>query len=182
MSKAEPCTCTTPIAADGERLGTVHLVYSLGDLFADLARSVGIGILALVVSVAVAVVFVSRVQRSFAEPIARLVAVAHAVSRYTVRVEPTETRDELGALIDTFNEMLVQKVRDGEVEAGRERFRHLNEALEARVRRAHGRTGSGQQGIGSLHLLRLPRSSGAAAAHRWVRQPARGAARGTVVE
>jgi signal transduction histidine kinase len=127
------------IVADGERLGTVHLAYSLNDLFADLARYVGIAVLVLGVSVLAAVLFVSRVQRSFSEPIARLVAAATALSRekdYTVRVEPTQNRDELGTLIDTFNEMLVQiQTRDAEVEAGKERFHKLNEELEQRVLR-----------------------------------------------
>jgi signal transduction histidine kinase len=125
------------IVADGERLGTVHLAYSLDDLFADLARSVGIGVLALAVSVGVAVLLASRVQRSLAEPIARLVAVAQAVSHdqdYAVRVEPTQTHDELGGLIDTFNEMLAKiQARDREVEAGKAGLRQLNEELEERV-------------------------------------------------
>jgi signal transduction histidine kinase len=127
------------IAADGERLGSVHLTYSLDDLYADSVRYLGIGVLVLAVSVLAAVLFVSRIQRSFSEPIARLVAAAEAVSRekdYTVRVEPTRNRDELGALIGTFNEMLVQiQTRDAEVEAATERFHRLNEELEQRVLR-----------------------------------------------
>jgi light-regulated signal transduction histidine kinase (bacteriophytochrome) len=55
---------------------------------------------------------------------------------YALRVEPTENRDELGILIDTFNEMLVQiQLRDAEVEAGGQRFQRLNEELEERVLR-----------------------------------------------
>jgi signal transduction histidine kinase len=127
------------ILADGERLGTVHLAYSLDDLFADSIRYVGIGALVLAMSVFAAVLFVSRIQRGFSEPIARLVAAASAVSRekdYTVRVEPTRYRDELGTLIETFNQMLIQiQARDAEVEAGKERFHKLNEELEQRVRR-----------------------------------------------
>src|SRR5207244_645308 len=70
-------------------------------------------------------------------PIARLAAAAGAVSHekgYAVRVEPSPNRDELGLLIDTFNEMLVQiQARDGEVKAGNKRFQALNEQLEQRV-------------------------------------------------
>ena len=39
------------ILADGERVGTVYLTYSLDDLFADFARYVGIALLVLAVSV-----------------------------------------------------------------------------------------------------------------------------------
>ena len=55
---------------------------------------------------------------------------------YAIRVEPTRNRDELGVLIDTFNEMLVQiQARDTEVQAGKERFQKLNAELEERVLR-----------------------------------------------
>src|SRR5262249_49878533 len=127
------------IVSDGEHLGTVHLAYSLNDLFVDLARYVGIAFLVLVVSVVAAVVAASRVQRSFSQPIERLAKAAGAVSRekdYAVRVEPTESRDELGVLMNTFNEMLARiQARDAEVQAGNERFQKLNEELEERVLR-----------------------------------------------
>ena len=125
------------IVSEGDRVGTVQLVYSLDELFADLARYVGIALLVLAVSVVAAVMAATVLQRSFSEPIARLAAAAGAVSRekdYAVRVAPTPNRDELGILIDTFNEMLLQiQLRDREVEAGNERFRQLNEDLERRV-------------------------------------------------
>ena len=127
------------ILADGERVGTVYLTYSLDDLFADFARYVGIALLVLAVSVVAALIAASRIQRSFSQPIARLAEAARAVSLnkdYAVRVEPTLNRDELGVLIDTFNEMLVQiQARDTEVQAGNERFQKLNVELEERVLR-----------------------------------------------
>jgi signal transduction histidine kinase len=127
------------IVADGERLGTVYLSYKLDDLFRDVARYVIIALVVLVVSLCAAVLAASRIQNSFTQPIARLVKAATAVSRekdYRVRVEPTRTRDELGALIDTFNEMLVQiQIRDEEVQAGKTRFQQLSEELEVRVQR-----------------------------------------------
>lgn len=127
------------IVSEGERLGTVHLAYSLDDLFADLARFLAIALVVLAVSVLAALLAASRIQRSFSQPIARLAEAAKAVSRekdYAVRVEPTQSRDELGVLIDTFNEMLVQiQMRDAEVEGGKERFQKLNEELEERVLR-----------------------------------------------
>ena len=127
------------IVSDGERLGTVHLAYSLNDLFIDLIRYVVIALLVLAVSVLAAVTAASRIQRTFSQPIERLAKAANIVSHekdYAVRVEPTENRDELGVLINTFNEMLAQiQARDLEVQAGNERFQKLNEELEERVLR-----------------------------------------------
>jgi len=125
------------IVAEGEQLGVVDLAYSLDDLYADIARYVAIAAVVLVLSLGAALLASSRIQRSFSEPIARMAAAAGAISHekdYSVRVEPTRSRDELGVLIGTFNEMLAQiQVRDAEVEAGKARFQELNEELEARV-------------------------------------------------
>lgn len=126
-----------PIVSEGERIGTVHLAYSLDALYADLARYIAITLVVLALSVVAALLVASRIQRSLSEPIAHLAEAARAVSRekdYSVRVERTKNRDELGVLIDAFNEMLVQiQVRDGEVEAGKQRFQKLSEELEHRV-------------------------------------------------
>jgi signal transduction histidine kinase len=126
-----------PIVAEGERLGSVELAYSLDDLYADAARYMGIAAVVLAVSVLVALLTSSRMQRSFSQPIARLAEAAKAVSRekdYSIRVEPARNRDELGLLIDTFNEMLAQiQIRDVAVEAGKQQFQKLNEELEQRV-------------------------------------------------
>lgn len=125
------------IVAEGERLGSVYMAYSLDDLYADAFRVIGISVPVLALSVFVALLASSRIQRSLLESIGRLADAARTVSRekdYAVRVEPTRNRDELGLLIDTFNEMLAQiQARDVEVEAGKQRFQTLNEELERRV-------------------------------------------------
>ena len=129
------------IVADGEHLGTVRLTYSLADLVADSVRYLVIAAFVLTVSVLVALLAASRIQRSLSQPIARLAEAARDVSRqknYAVRVEPSPNRDELGVLIETFNEMLAQiQEREAEVDAGNKRFQALNEELEQRVQ---GRT------------------------------------------
>jgi signal transduction histidine kinase len=126
-----------PIVSEGEHLGTVHLAYSLDDLYADVMRFVVIAFVVLALAVVIALLASARIQRSFSEPVARLAAAARAVSHeknYAIRVKPSPNRDELAMLIDTFNDMLEQiQVRDTEVEAGKERFRTLNEELEHRV-------------------------------------------------
>lgn len=126
-----------PIVAEGERLGLVHLAYSLEDLYADAARYLAVAFAVLAIAVLVAVMTASRIQRSFTQPIARLAAAAEAVSReqdYSIRVEPGPNRDELGILVETFNEMLGQtQVHEAVIEAANERFQKLNEELEQRV-------------------------------------------------
>lgn len=118
------------ILSEGERLGTVYLAYSLDGLYADAARAGLIGIFAVAFSVLVALLASTRIQRSVSEPIARLADAAKAISRekdYSIRVAPTERRDELGLLLETFNAMLGQiQARDAEVA-------RLNEQLEQRV-------------------------------------------------
>lgn len=125
------------ITADGERLGTIALDYSLDDLFADLLRYAFIGVLVLAVSTLVALVLVSRMQRGFSEPISRLAAAAAAISQnkdYAVRVTGPKSQDEMGQLIETFNRMLGQiQLHDIDVEAGRARVLKLSEELEQRV-------------------------------------------------
>jgi signal transduction histidine kinase len=125
------------INADGERLGILALAYSLDDLFADLLRYAIIGVIVLAVSTVIALVLVSRMQRGFSEPISRLAAAADAISRnqdYAVRVTGPKSHDELGQLIDTFNDMLAQiQLHDIEVEAARAKVLRLSEELEQRV-------------------------------------------------
>jgi signal transduction histidine kinase len=126
-----------PIVAEGEQLGTVRLMYSLDELYVDVTRYALIAVLVLGLSVAVSLFAADAFQRRFTRPITRLAEAAKTVSRdhdYAVRVEPTKTDDELGLLVDTFNEMLAQiQVRESEVEAGHLRYQRLNDELEQRV-------------------------------------------------
>jgi len=136
-SGARRMEVTHPIAAAGKTLGTVHVAYSLDELYSDVVRYALIAAVVLALSVAVALFAARRIQRSISRPIARLADAARAVSHdknYAVRVQPTGANDELGLLVDTFNEMLAQiQVRESEVAAGNLRYRGLTEELERRV-------------------------------------------------
>jgi PAS domain S-box-containing protein len=72
----------------------------------------------------------ARLQRIVTDPILRLAAAAHAVTRrqdYGVRVEKS-AEDEIGRLTDAFNEMLdAVQARDSAIAASEERFRQLVE-------------------------------------------------------
>ena len=131
-----------PIVSEGEQLGSVRLAYSLDELYGDVTRYVFIAVVVVMLSVTVATFAAHGIQRSFSGPVASLADAARAVSHehnYAVRVQPTGADDELGLLVDTFNEMLAQiQARDAEVEVGTRRYQQLNEELERRVAQRTG--------------------------------------------
>ncbi|GAW67238.1 signal protein [Geoanaerobacter pelophilus] len=125
---------TAPIVLDGQQLGTVviqsdctELNHRLGRFFLLLA-GVLLGALSLGYFLA------TRLQRIISEPISHLVQVMKAVSsdkNYNLRAQK-QGDDELGTLIDGFNEMLVQiQDRDGKLEAHRI---ELEEVVQRRTR------------------------------------------------
>ncbi len=101
---------TQPIAYKGERYGTIHLCASTRDLDSNLATYLltmltgmaGLTLLAFFVAL--------RLQAVLSAPILKLAEVARRISKdhdYSVRVEKAG-EDEIGALCDGFNEMLVE--------------------------------------------------------------------------
>lgn len=127
-------TLTQPVLLDRERIGTVCLRADLDFMYVRLRRSavVILGVLSLS-SMAVYVVS-SRLQRIISHPILHLAGVAHLVSekrQYSMRAEP-HGRDEVGLLIEAFNEML------GQIEQRDAALVDANEQLEARVQERTG--------------------------------------------
>jgi uncharacterized membrane protein affecting hemolysin expression len=99
-----------PILLDGEIIGTILLQNDMRIDYAHMRRSVGLMVLMIVLSFALALLFTMRVQRGISEPLLRLAATARQVSsakNYAVRAE-AHTNDEIGVLIGAFNEMLAQ--------------------------------------------------------------------------
>ena len=107
------------------------------ELYGDAGGYALIAVVVLALSVGVAMLAAQKIQRSITEPVALLAEAARKVSRdqdYAVRVPPTGTNDELGMMVDTFNEMLSRiQQREAEVEAGKQRYVRLNDELERRV-------------------------------------------------
>jgi signal transduction histidine kinase len=98
------------IVLDQETIGTVHIRADLSDLYARLRFSLGITLAIMVVSIFVAFLLSSRLQRVISEPLLELADAMKVVSeekKYTVKVAKQST-DELGVLIDGFNDMLEQ--------------------------------------------------------------------------
>jgi len=100
-----------PIVTDeGEQVGTLYLVSDLTELHGRL-RTYGASVVVLGgLALAVAFILSSRLQRVISRPLLQLSESARRVSQeknFTVRVAK-HGNDELGALIDGFNEMLAQ--------------------------------------------------------------------------
>jgi PAS domain S-box-containing protein len=117
------------IVQGGDTVGWILLQSDLRELSARLRQYLGIVIVVLCVSILVAFLLSSRLQRWLSKPILHLAEVARAVAvekNYAVRAVKL-SRDELGTLTDDFNEMLAQiQERDAALRAA-------NEGLEKRV-------------------------------------------------
>jgi signal transduction histidine kinase/ActR/RegA family two-component response regulator/HAMP domain-containing protein len=119
-----------PIRSKGDVLGTLYLRSDLREQRERLASYAGIVALFMAGSLVLAVGIAFRLQRVVTNPVLALAKTAKAVSQdknYSLRVE-AHGKDELGQLIDGFNNMLGQiQQRDSELQRARD-------DLEARVR------------------------------------------------
>jgi two-component system sensor histidine kinase/response regulator len=118
------------ILLDGQPVGTIYLESDLEALDSRLQRFVGLDVGVLFLSGLLAVVLSTGLQRYISRPIAHLASTVRSISlekNYSGRAVK-ESDDELGQLIETFNEMLTEiESRDRELQ----RHRDL---LEAEVR------------------------------------------------
>ena len=140
----------------GEPVGTLYLRSDLQQMQAYLARYVGIVVTVIGGLLIITLLLSAELQRVISDPIVNLAEVAQAVTTrqdYSVRAgqpgEEVAGQDEIGRLIDTFNQMLTQiQERDtallranealqGEIAERRRAetdLKTLNETLEQRVR------------------------------------------------
>lgn len=118
------------IRVDGVAVGTVVIAADLGELYDRLLRYGLIVLLVSLISFALTLVSSARFMRAISEPVRLLAETARVVSKdkdYSVRARG-ESRDELGVLVLTFNEMLDQiQRRDEEVTRAREDLERLVE-------------------------------------------------------
>ena len=111
---------TQPVILDGETLGTVTLVSSVGKYLRTRLRKQTTVVIAVIAgSLLVAFLISSRLQRVISKPILELADTTRAVSirkDYSIRAE-RRSGDETGLLIDGFNEMLSQiQTRDEQLQ------------------------------------------------------------------
>jgi signal transduction histidine kinase/ActR/RegA family two-component response regulator/HAMP domain-containing protein len=118
-----------PIVLDREGIGTIYIE---SDLVALNARLRGYAITVLLLMAAAlgfAFVLSNKLQKLVSRPLLRLAETARLVSEernYSVRA-PKSSDDELGALVDGFNQMLAQ------IEDRDDALRHARDELEHRV-------------------------------------------------
>jgi signal transduction histidine kinase len=121
------------IVLDKQVIGTVYLESDLDELDWITRRYMMIGITVLAGSLLTAFLLGSRLQTVISQPMLELAAAAKAISGtkdYSVRVRKNG-EDELGFLVDSFNEMLRQ-IESREEELSRHR-NHLEEEVTTRT-------------------------------------------------
>ncbi len=106
------------IILDGETVGSIYIQYDLKELDAHINRYFTIGLIVLFISLIAAYILSSKLQRVISEPIldlARTMKIVSHEKNYSVRVKKYRS-DEIGILIDGFNDMLRQiHIRDEEL-------------------------------------------------------------------
>jgi len=112
-----------PILLNDKKIGSLYFHYELGEIASrQKLYSALVGVIALA-SMLVALILSSRLRQLISEPITRLAGSARAVSEtkdYGIRAEK-QTEDELGQLVDDFNEMLANiQHKDGELRKARD--------------------------------------------------------------
>ncbi|MGO4880341.1 MAG: ATP-binding protein [Bryobacteraceae bacterium] len=143
-------TLAQPILLHGKRIGTLMLVYDLGEI-QERIRLYGTTVACVLLAASLlAFLLSSHLRRLIAEPISRLVSATTSVSKtgdYGVRAQKL-SGDEMGVLVDRFNEMLAGiQSRDSELkkaladreaalqeaEDERQRFRFMAESMPQKI-------------------------------------------------
>jgi TMAO reductase system sensor TorS len=112
-----------PVLIDGQFVGSIYLEADLREVRERAAHSIAIILVMLPISALLAYLMAWRLQHVISDPVIHLAQTAKAVTvlkNYAIRAKRT-TEDELGMLIDGFNEMLSQiQQRDAELELRRD--------------------------------------------------------------
>jgi PAS domain S-box-containing protein len=143
-------TVSHAIFLSGRRIGTLLMLYDLDEIF-ERMRLYGTAVLGvLLLSNLIAFLLSSSLRAAIAAPISHLVRATRSVAQtndYSVRAQKVSD-DELGVLVDRFNEMLagiqsrdnnlITALRDREealrdAERARERFRFMAESMPQKI-------------------------------------------------
>jgi signal transduction histidine kinase/DNA-binding response OmpR family regulator/HPt (histidine-containing phosphotransfer) domain-containing protein len=115
--------------AGSQPFGAIMVEGDQRPMWLRLANAIGVMAVAMACAMLVAWLLARRVRRNIADPIAKLINTAQKVAasqNYTLRI-PHQRSDELGALIDSFNNMLAQ------VEGRGQALTHHRDELERQV-------------------------------------------------
>jgi len=142
-----------PILRGEERIGSIYLQSTLHEMNTRLARYAGIGGAIVLGASLIAFLFSSRLQRVISNPVLSLAHTAKVVSErkdYSLRAEK-HTDDEIGFLIDRFNEMLTR------IEEHEKEIQEVNEQLVQSEQRARAATQAKSHFLANMsHELRTP--------------------------
>jgi signal transduction histidine kinase/HAMP domain-containing protein len=123
-----------PIKQRGVTTGMIFVASDLKELSAGLMHYISIAGVVFLASLLVALALSSRLQRLVSDPILQLARMARSVAQdkdYSMRASK-QSDDELGQLVDGFNEMLAQiQRRDAALQTARD---HLEKRVEERTR------------------------------------------------
>jgi signal transduction histidine kinase/CheY-like chemotaxis protein len=122
-----------PVMLDGESVGTVYVESDLGELYDRGRAHVQITLVTVIAALVIAFLLSSRLQRLISSPVSDLARTAKIVSvekNFAIRARKSGN-DEIGTLIDSFNEMLTE-IEQRDV-ALRHHRNHLEEVVEART-------------------------------------------------
>ncbi|HSV15940.1 MAG TPA: histidine kinase dimerization/phospho-acceptor domain-containing protein, partial [Tepidisphaeraceae bacterium] len=123
-----------PIELNGKIIGSSYVRCDLHQLHEHMRNYGLVMLIVLAGTMGMAYMLANRLQRVISSPILTLTSTARTVSSakdYSARVENNGRGDELGVLIDCFNEMLAQ-IQQRDVELIRHR-EHLEEEVQART-------------------------------------------------
>ena len=111
-----------PISLDGQRIGLLYILANTNQAVAQLVDSAILLVLSFLVVLAVTLLISSRLQQLMTKPVSSLARTARKISEegdYSIRVK-RKYRDEIGGLIDDFNNMLEAiEIRDAELNTHR---------------------------------------------------------------
>jgi diguanylate cyclase (GGDEF)-like protein/PAS domain S-box-containing protein len=136
------------IVLRGQRIGTVYLKESLTELDSRRRRYMGVLGLVLVAAFGIALFLSTKMQRSITRPLAELSSLARLISTqkdYSVRAK-RHAGDEVGVLVDSFNEMLAQ------IGSGEEALRESEERFALAARGANDGLWDWKRSTGLLYL------------------------------
>ena len=133
-----------PIVFDKEQIGTLYVVSDLASIELRMRRYIALIAALLAVSIFLVVLVGSSLQKIISGPILNLAETARAVSEakdFSVRAATPRGNDEVGLLVNGFNEMLEQietssadlKRENAVRRQAEEALRRLNDELEERI-------------------------------------------------
>ena len=131
---------SAPIIVDGETIGEIRLVGDLTRINSETEKTTFIALIAVVVALIGQTVLIGWFQRFITNPLLALMKVVDAVqtSGYHRSRIPIRTNDEVGILVDAFNQML-ERIDQRESELATHRD-HLERLVKERTQELEKRT------------------------------------------